>query len=124
MEDDRIQHSLGTCREHDSKLELAGVGKGGVTLPLALDWHPSRGDVPADWTRCTVTESRRTVNAHEASGFRIRIGDHQVLVYRSLVTPAVSRAVLGLHTWDESVYGRVPLKGGLLQPLVEVEYPE
>lgn len=124
MEDDRIQHSLGTCREHDSKLELAGVGKGGVTLPLALDWHPSRGDVPADWTRCTVTESRRTVDAHEASGFRIRIGDHQVLVYRSLVTPAVSRAVLGLHTWDESVYGRVPLKGGLLQPLVEVEYPE
>ena len=124
MEDDRIQHALGSYREHDGQLELAGVGKGGVTLPLALDWHPKRIDVPADWTRCTVTESRRTVGAHEASGFRIRIGDHQVLVYRSLMTPTVSRAVLGLHTWDESVYGRVPLKGGLLQPLVEVEYPE
>ena len=95
-----------------------------MTLPLALDWHPKRIDQPADWTRLSVTESRRAVGAHEASGFRIRIGDHQVLVYRSLIAPTISRAVLGLHTWDESVYGRVPLKGGLLQPLVEVEYPE
>ncbi len=124
LEDDRIQHTLGSYREHDGQLELAGVGKGGVTLPLALDWHPKRIDQPADWTRLTVTESRRTAGTHEASGFRIRIGDHQVLVYRSLVAPTISRAVLGLHTWDESVYGRIPLKGGLLQPLVEVEYPE
>jgi len=124
LEDDRVLHTLGSYREHDGQLELAGVGKGGVTLPLALDWHPKRTDAPADWTRLTVTESRRTVGAHEASGFRIRIGDHQVLVYRSLIKPTISRAVLGLHTWDESVYGRVPSKGGLLRPLVEVEYPE
>lgn len=124
LEDDRIQHALGSYREHDGQLELAGVGKGGVTLPLALDWHPKHIHQPADWTRLSVTESRRAVGAHEASGFRIRIGDHQVLVYRSLMPPTISRAVLGLHTWDESVYGRVPLKGGLLQPLVEVEYPE
>ncbi|MCA9013163.1 MAG: hypothetical protein KDB01_25605 [Planctomycetaceae bacterium] len=124
LEDDRVQHALGSYQEHDGQLELVGSGRGGVTLPLALDWHPKRIDVPADWNRCTVTESRRTVGAHEARGFRIRIGEHQVLVYRSLLAPAVSRAVLGLHTWDESVYGRVPPKGGLIQPLVEVEYPE
>ena len=124
LEDDRIQHTLGSYREHDGQLDLAGVGKGGVTLPLALDWHPKHIDQPADWTRLSVTESRRIVGTHEASGFRIRIGDHQVLIYRSLIAPTISRAVLGLHTWDESVYGRVPLKGGLLQPLVEVEYPE
>lgn len=124
LEDDRIQHSLGSYREHDGHLEMAGVGHGGVTLPLALDWHPKRDDVPADWARLTVTENRRTVGGHEASGFRIRVGEHQVQVYRSLMTPVISRAVLGLHTWDESVYGRVPAKGGLLQPLVEVEYPE
>jgi hypothetical protein len=124
LEDDRIQHALGSYREHDGQLEMAGVGNGGVTLPLALDWHPKRSDVPADWAKLTVTENRRTVGGHEASGFRIRIGDHQVQVYRSLMTPTISRAVLGLHTWDESVYGRVPTKGGLLQPLVEVEYPE
>ena len=124
LEDDRIQHSLGSYRELDGRLEMAGVGKGGVTLPLALDWHPKRGDVPADWAKLTVTENRRTVGGHEASGFRIRVGDHQVQIYRSLIAPAISRAVLGLHTWDESVYGRVAAKGGLLQPLVEVEYPE
>ena len=124
VDDDRVVHTLGSYREHDGQLELSGIGKGGVTLPLALDWHPKRADAPADWARLTVTESRRTVGAHEASGFRVRIGDHQVLVYRSLVAPTISRAVLGLHTWDETVYGRVPSKGGLLEPLVEVEYPE
>ena len=124
LEDDRIHHALGSYKEHDGQLEMAGAGKGGVTLPLALDWHPKRADLPADWNRLTVTENRRTVGGDEASGFRIRVGNHQVQVYRSLATPTISRAVLGLHTWDESVYGRVPAKGGFLQPLVEVEYPE
>ncbi len=124
MEDDRVQHTLGSYREHDGQLELSGVGKGGVTLPLALDWHPKRDDAPADWARLTVTDARRIVGAHEASGFRIRIGNHQVLLYRSLMAGQNSRAVLGLHTWDESVYSRVPSKPGQLEPLVEVESPE
>jgi len=71
-----------------------------------------------------VTETRRIVGAHEASGFRIRIGDHQVLLYCSLMAGKNSRAVLGLHSWDESVYSRISAKGGPLRPLVEVESPE
>ncbi len=51
---------------------------------------------------------------------RLRIGTHQILVYRSLKPPAVNRTVLGLHTGDESVYGRVPA-GGQIEPLVQVE---
>ena len=124
LDDDRIRHTHGSYREHDGQLQLAGVGKGGVTLPLALDWHPKRDYSAADWARLTVTETRRIVGAHEASGFRIRIGDHQVLLYRSLMAGKNSRAVLGLHSWDESVYSRVSAKGGPLRPLVEVESPE
>lgn len=123
LEDDRVQHAIGSYRENDGQLELAGTGKGGVTLPLALDWHPKRTTAPADWSRLTVTETRRVAGAHEASGFRVRIGDHQILLYRSLLRGKDSRAVLGLHTWDESVYMRVPSKGGPLESLVEVETP-
>ncbi len=124
MEDDRIQHAIGSYRAQDGQLQLSGTGKGGVTLPLAMDWHPKRTEAAADWNRLTVTESRRIVGSDEASGFRVRIGDHHVLVYRSLVAGKNSRAVLGLHTWDESVYSRVPSKPGPLEPLVEVETPE
>jgi len=124
MEDDRIQHATGKYQEQDGRLALSAVGAGGVVMPLAMDWHPKRSDAPADWARLTVTENRRVVGSHEASGYRIRIGDHQVLIYRSLVPPVISRAVLGLHTWDESVYSRVPSKPALLEPMVEVESPE
>ena len=123
LEDDRVQHAIGRYCENDGRLELVGTGKGGVTLPLALDWHPKRTTAPADWSRLTVTETRRVAGAHEASGFRVRIGDHQVMLYRSLLRGKDSRAVLGLHSWDESVYMRVPSRGGPLESLVEVETP-
>lgn len=124
MEDDRIQHALGQFREHDGQLEMTAPGQGGVTLPVAIDWHPERSTLPADWCRLTVTENRRIVGAHEASGFRIRVGEFQVLGYRSLKAGANSRAVLGLHTWDETVYTRITRKNGPMRPLVEVETPE
>jgi hypothetical protein len=92
-----------------------------VTMPLALDWHPDRSVAPADWCRLTVTEARRIVGPGEASGFRLRVGRRQVLLYRSLVAPGTSRAVLGLHTWHETVFSRVDPKKCGLQSLVEVE---
>jgi hypothetical protein len=124
MDDDRILNSPGSCQLADGRLSLIAEGMGGVTMPLALDWHPKRTDVPADWGRLTVTEVRRVLGTHEASGHRVRIGNHQVMVYRSLQNGQNSRSVLGLHTWDETVYTRVPALGKLMQPLVEVEAPE
>jgi hypothetical protein len=35
-----------------------------------------------------------------------------------------SRAVLGLHTWDETVYTRIPGRETPMEGLVEVESPE
>ncbi len=124
LEDDRVQHTFGQCQAHDGQLECSAVGAGGVTLPLVLDWHPKRTSAPADWTRLTVTEARRCNGAHEAAGFRIRIGSFQLLVYRSLIAGRDSRAVLGLHTWDETVYTRVPGRDCAMETLVSVETPE
>jgi hypothetical protein len=124
LEDDRVLHALGQCVEQDGQLISAAPGAGGVTIPLALDWHPSRAEAAADWARLTVTEARRYNGAHEAAGFRVRVGDFQVLLYRSLMTGVSSRACLGLHTWDETVYTRIPGRKTPMEGLVEVESPE
>ncbi|MEY3458495.1 MAG: hypothetical protein RL215_1652 [Planctomycetota bacterium] len=124
LDDDRVQHTFGQCQAHDGQLESSAPGSGGVTLPLAIDWHPQRVAEPADWARLTVTEARRYTGMHEASGFRIRTGSFQLLLYRSLMTGRDSRAVLGLHTWDETVYTRVPGRKTPMEPLVSVETPE
>jgi hypothetical protein len=124
LEDDRIQHTFGQCQAHDGQLESSAIAAGGATLPLVLDWHPDRSSEPADWTKLTVTEARRYNGTHEAAGFRIRIGDFQLLVYRSLIAGRDSRAVMGLHTWDETVYTRVPGRGSAMEALVSVETPE
>ncbi len=124
LEDDRVLHALGQCVEQDGQLISAAPGAGGVTIPLALDWHPGRADAAADWARLTVTEARRYNGAHEAAGFRVRVGDFQVLLYRSLMTGVSSRACLGLHTWDETVYTRIPGRKTPMEGLVEVESPE
>jgi hypothetical protein len=89
-----------------------------------LDWHPKRTSEPADWTRLTVTEARRYTGSHEAAGFRVRIGSFQLLIYRSLIVGRDSRAVMGLHTWDETVYTRVPGRDSAMEALVSVEAQE
>ena len=124
LEDDRLQHPAGSCTVHDGQLEMTAPGAGGVTLPVAFDWNPRRSDAPVDWARLTVTENRKRCGSHEAAGFRVRVGNFQVLLYRSLMAGASSRAVLGLHTWDETVYTRVPGRETPMEGLVEVESPE
>ena len=124
LEDDRVQHPLGSCAVHDGQLEMTAPGLGGAAIPLALDWNPRRSDAPADWARLTVTENRRRCGAQEAAGFRVRVGGFQVLLYRSLMAGKNSRAVLGLHTWDETVYTRIPGRETPMEGLVEVESPE
>ena len=124
LDDDRIQHTFGQCQAHDGQLESSALGAGGVTLPLVLDWHPKRTSEPADWSRLTVTEARRYTGTHEAAGFRVRIGSLQLLIYRSLIVGRNSRAVMGLHTWDETVYTRVPGRDSAMEALVSVEAQE
>ena len=123
LEDDRLQHAMGTCEKHEEALVSTARGRGGVTVPVVLDWHPERLAQDADWTRLTVTERRRPSGGQQAAGFRVRVGRQQLLIYRSLQTSEVPRAVLGMHTSNETVYGRVK-KSGEVAPLVLVESPE
>ena len=120
LEDDRVHHASGNCSVVDSNLVLQARNHGGVTVPLVLDWHPERQSSEPDWNRLTVTEERRVNTTHEASGFRVRTGSLQLLLYRSLRRGETLRAVLGHHTSNETVYGHVR-NSGKIAPLVMVE---
>ena len=120
LPDDRIEHAHGEMSERDDRLEYSLSSAGAATLPCVLDWHPQRSQQPADWTRLTVAESRRIVSNYEATGYRLRIGKHQIMAYLSVMKPELNRTVLGVHTADESFYGRVA-KSGDLEPFVQVE---
>lgn len=120
LPDDRIQSGSGDLSFHDRRVSISESGTGGVTVPLLFDWSRVRTAAEADWNRLTVTEDRERLTGHAASGFRVRIGRLQLLVYRSLRVGATLRAVLGYNTSSETVYGRVA-NSGRIAPLVMVE---
>ncbi|MCH9655690.1 MAG: hypothetical protein K0U90_11635 [Planctomycetes bacterium] len=88
--------------------------------PLIIDWEPELKRKAADWASLTVSEGGKISGRDEASGHRLRIGAHQLLVYRSLKKGETSRAVLGHNTNYESVIGRFDTNGDL-SPLLFVE---
>lgn len=104
----------------DGRLELRQSSMGGLFAPLLIDWSPRRRTAPADWRTLTVTENRRVLSSAEAAGHRIRIGDRQLAIYHSLRKGTFSRAVLGIHTSNETVVSRLA-PGGEVQPLLLVE---
>ena len=120
MEDDRVLHAVGRFEKVGDILVSEAVGHGAAYTPYVLDWHPERQTLAADWNRLTVTESRAVLSTHDAVGFRVRIGDLQLVIYHSLRSGTVPRAVMGLHTLNQTVYGRVT-KSGEIAPLVLVE---
>lgn len=89
-------------------------------VPLVIDWEPDLKRKSADWSSLTVSEAGKISPRDVAAGHRLRIGKHQLLVYRSLKKGEVARAVLGHHTSYESVIGRFD-SDGELTPLLFVE---
>jgi hypothetical protein len=125
LEQDRVLSSAGRLAAAQSAapgcyLEVAQSGVGGVYAPLAIDWHPGRRKAQADWRTLTIAEHRRVVPRHIASAHRLRIGDRQWLFYHALVRSPEPRTVLGLHTFRETVIGRVS-SGGDIEPILLVE---
>ena len=120
LPDDRIQSAVGEMSVNNSMLSMEGAGRGAVSLPLLLDWHPDRRKHDADWNALTVTARGRVVSSFEAAGFRVRIGSLQLLIYHSLQAAESLRAVLGHHTDHETVIARIE-NSGSISPLVMVE---
>lgn len=120
LEDDRLHRADGSLVATDSAVELRQTSVGGLFAPLVVDWHPKRANVPADWRKLTVSEDGKSVGIGHASGHRVRIGEHQLVVYRSLLRNDELRTVLGYHTPHETMFGLFD-KDGDIHPLVLVE---
>ena len=74
----------------------------------------------ADWRTVTVSERGEIQKSDVASGHRLRIGAHQLLLYRSLQQPVLPRAVLGQHTSNETLIGQFDAAGDVT-PILIVE---
>lgn len=112
--------SLTFNEQHQLILQQQVSEASALYVPLIIDWEPDLKRKAADWSRLTVSESGKISPRDEASGHRLRIGSHQLLVYRSLKKAEHARAVLGHHTSYESVIGRFDTNGEL-NPLLFVE---
>lgn len=88
--------------------------------PMIIDWSPARRNSEAIWKALTVAEERQAVKRDEAAGYRLKLGDQQWLMYRSLKQSIEPRSVLGLQTRYETVIGSVE-KNGNITPLMQVE---
>lgn len=117
---DRVLSTSGGFAPVDGVLELKQVAVGGLYAPLVIDWHPDRRRAAADWRTLTVSEEGRIQKSEAAGAHRLRIGDHQLLLYRSLKEPAVPRAVLGQHTLHETLIGQFDSDGDC-EPILIVE---
>lgn len=118
---DRVQSTPHNFAGADGKLTLTQVAQGeGLFAPLILDWGVSRSRGTAQWRSLTVTEDGRVIGPDIAAGHRLKIDDLQLLIFRSLKDTGHSRAVLGHHTWNETVVGRISKKGDV-DPFLMVE---
>ncbi|MEX0715845.1 MAG: hypothetical protein WD066_04625 [Planctomycetaceae bacterium] len=118
---DRAHGTSGTfAADDDGTLSLRQSSIGGLFAVLLIDWSPRRRNARVDWRTLTVTENGRLLSSADAAGHRIRLGDRQLVLYHSLRKGFYTRAVLGVHTSNETVIGRFD-RNGDVQPILLVE---
>lgn len=86
--------------------------------PLFIDLDAQRRAKAITWRPLTVAENFRIQPADVAVGYRVQIGSHQWLVYRSL-GPKGNRSLLGHNLASETLIAR--FAKGEVEPLVEIE---
>ena len=118
---DRVHSTPHEFTATEERLTLKQIAQGeGLFAPVLLDWHPDRTRADAQWRSLTVTEDGRVITPDIAAGHRLKLGDLQLLIFRSLKTTGESRAVLGHHTNNETVIAKFDKKGDI-DPILMVE---
>lgn len=105
----------------NGELHVTARGRGGLYLPVVYEWDAGQHEAGVDWNRLTVAESGRVMEPWEATGYRLRVGESQVVVYHTQTRASVGRSVLGHHTLYETVIGNFE-KTGAVDPLIQVEF--
>jgi hypothetical protein len=117
----RVESTAGGFGRYDGQLVLKQMAEGsGLYAPLVIDWKRGRKPSPVQWRTLTVSGDGRRLRGDEAAGHRLRIGKHHLFLYRSLCESDQSRAVLGHHTFHETIIGRFSADGDVT-PLLVVE---
>lgn len=115
------QHVLSTAGRFGADFALQTTATGAAWYnPILIDWSPARRTAPAVWKSLTVAEEQKAVKPDVAAGYRIKVGNHQWLIYRSLQRTIEARSVLGHQTRYETVIGSVESNGDIT-PLMLVE---
>jgi len=116
----RADGTGGALVETERGLELAQQAQGRSMLaPVFIDLRPGRMTRRLTWRHLTVAEALCAQPSDVAVGYRVRIGKHQWLSYRSL-GPTGNRTLLGHNLTTETLVARFD-RDGEVEPLVEVE---
>lgn len=92
-------------------------GHGGVYSPIVFDWSHKRRNEDCEWRTLTVTQAGQ-IDPTAGRGFRIQVGKHQLMLFRSLKRSARYRAVLGHQAWHETVIANVNRDGEIVPILL------
>lgn len=121
LEQKRTIRAHGSLEAETGELHLQQWTHGtALCAPLVLDWAPNRRSEAATWRQLTVGEEGRIVPRDAAVGYRLRVGGHQWMYFRSLHRTGVARTVLGHHTHCEAVIAEFTAEGDI-NPIVMVE---
>lgn len=121
VQQDRVLSTPHSFTAEEGRLTLKQVAQGeGLFAPVVLSWDQGRWQAPAQWRTLTVTEDSRVIGSDIAAGHRLKLDNLHLLVFRSLKSTGHSRAVLGHHTFNETVVARVDKKGDV-DPILMVE---
>lgn len=99
-------------------LHQYGVGTR-LMCPMVLGIGPNAIKQAYTWRQLTIGDDMKISSPEQARGFRVQIGNDQVLFYRSLGSVR-RRTMMSLHLSSEFYAGRFDREDGEIESLVEV----